>query len=78
MTTGFAAYTPNGSSTDMLGDELLPHGSSARSDFNALEQLLSPGFSLLDDQPQVFIAEYPSSMILGDVFDKHDMVTLID
>lgn len=65
MTTGFAASTPNDSGTGMLGDEFLPHGSSARSDFSALEQLLSPGFSLSDDQSQVFFADYTSSLMGG-------------
>ncbi|KAJ5611175.1 hypothetical protein N7510_007894 [Penicillium lagena] len=60
---GFAALTPNGSGTGMLGDELLPLGSSARSDFSALEQLLSPGFSLSDNQSQVFFADYTSSVM---------------
>lgn len=68
MTSNLAQYMPNGAGAGVLGAEDITSGFDTHysADFNALEQLLSPGFAL-SDQSQGLFADFTGNGMDGEL-----------
>ena len=68
MTPNLAQYMPNGAGTGVLGAEDITGGFDTHysADFDALEQLLSPGFAL-SDQAQGLFTDFTGNGMDGEL-----------